>query len=310
MTFELSGRRVFVAGDRGMVGSALLRRLAREDCTLLTAERSLDLREQGLVRDWFAAQRPDVVILAAARAGGILAHAGAPAEFTYDNVMIAANVIEAARQSGTARLLFLASSACYPRETEQPMRESALLTGPLDPGHEGYAIAKLAGIKLCQTYRRQYGCDFISALPTNLYGPGDKFDPQTSHVVPGLIRKAHEAKVSGAPELVIWGSGTPRRELLHVDDCADACLHLLRHHSGEEPVNLGYGEDIAIADLARLVCDTVGYAGPIVTDPTKPDGTMRKLMDNARLAALGWRPSITLREGLPSVYAAFLAQAA
>lgn len=308
MPFELSGKRVFVAGHRGMVGSALLRRLACADCTILTVERDLDLREQDAVRAWFSAQRPDVVILAAARAGGIMAHTRTPAEFTYDNLIIAANVIEAARQSHTARLLFLASSACYPTETAQPMPESALLTGPLDPGHEGYAIAKLAGIKLCQTYRRQYGCDFIAALPTNLYGPNDKFDSQTCHVVPALIRKAHEAKITQALEMVIWGTGTPRRELLHVDDCADACIHLLRHYSGEEPVNLGYGEDIAIVDLASLVCEMVGYSGPIVTDPTKPDGMMRKLMDSSRLAALGWRPRITLRNGLPSVYMAFLGQ--
>lgn len=306
--FDLIGRRVFVAGHRGMLGSALLRRLAGENCTVLTARRTVDLRDQEAVRAWFTRQKPDVVILAAARAGGIMAHHTAPAEFAYDNLMIAANVIEAARQVGSARLLFLASSACYPRETAQPMPESALLTGPLDSAHKGYAIAKLAGIALCQTYRRQYGCDFIAALPANLYGPGDKFDVETSHVVPSLVCKAHHAKITNASQLEIWGSGRPRRELLHVDDCADACIHLLRHYSDEAPINLGSGEDIEISELARLVCNAVGYDGPIVTDLEKPDGAMRKLMDISRLADLGWSPRIRLHEGLSSVYADFLAQ--
>lgn len=306
--FDLIGKRVFVAGHHGMLGSALLRRLAGENCTVLTAKRTVDLRDQKAVRAWFARQKPDVVILAAARAGGIMAHHTAPAEFAYDNLMIAANVIEAARQVGSGRLLFLASSACYPRETAQPMPESALLTGPLDPAHKGYAIAKLAGITLCQTYRRQYGCDFIAALSANLYGPGDKFDLETSHVVPSLVCKAHHAKIANASQLEIWGSGRPRRELLHVDDCADACIHLLRHYSDEAPINLGSGEDIEISELARLVCNAVGYDGPIVTDLEKPDGAMRKLMDTSRLADLGWSPRIRLHEGLSSVYAAFLAQ--
>lgn len=306
--FDLIGRRVFVAGHRGMLGSALLRRLAGENCTVLTARRTVDLRDQEAVRAWFTRQKPDVVILAAARAGGIMAHHTAPAEFAYDNLMIAANVIEVARQVGSARLLFLASSACYPRETAQPMPESALLTGPLDSAHKGYAIAKLAGIALCQTYRRQYGCDFIAALPANLYGPGDKFDVETSHVVPSLVCKAHHAKITNASQLEIWGSGRPRRELLHVDDCADACIHLLRHYSDEAPINLGSGEDIEISELARLVCNAVGYDGPIVTDLEKPDGAMRKLMDISRLADLGWSPRIRLHEGLSSVYADFLAQ--
>jgi GDP-L-fucose synthase len=305
--FALAGKRVYVAGDRGMVGSAVVRRLAREDCAVLTSERNLDLREQAAVRDWFADNRPDVVVAAAAKVGGIGANPRFPAEFLYDNLMIEANLIEAARQTGVAKLLFLGSSCIYPREAPQPMREEALLTGPLEPTNEWYAVAKIAGIKLCQAYRRQYGCDFISAMPSNLYGPGDNFDPLHSHVLSALVRKAHEAKVAGARAITIWGTGAPRREFLHVDDLADACLFLLRAYSDEPHVNVGSGSDLSILDLARLVCRIVGFDGAIEHDLSKPDGTMRKLMDSGRLAAMGWRPSIGLEEGIAGVYRRFLA---
>jgi len=307
MTFPLSGKRVYVAGQNGMVGSALVRRLGAENCDILTAPRAVDLREQAAVREWFAANRPDVVIVAAATVGGIAANDAYPGEFLYDNLMIEANLIEAARQSGVAKLLFLGSSCIYPKLAPQPIAEDALLTGPLEPTNEWYAVAKIAGIKLCQAYRRQYGCDFISAMPTNLYGPGDNYDLQGSHVLPALIRKAHEAKQAGAPAMTIWGTGTPRREFLHVDDLADACVFLLERYSGEEHVNVGSGEDIAIANLAALVCEAVGFTGAIERDLSRPDGTPRKLMSNARIAAMGWQPRIGLREGIERTYADFLA---
>ena len=306
MSYDLSGKRIYVAGHRGMVGSAIVRRLEREDCEILTAPRSVDLREQAMVRDWLGEQRPDATVLAAARVGGILANDSYPAQFLYDNLMIEANVIEAARQAGCNRLLFLGSSCIYPRDADQPLTEDALLTGPLEPTNEWYAVAKIAGIKLTQAYRRQYGCDYISAMPTNLYGPGDNFDLETSHVLPALIHKAHLAKQAGDAELTVWGSGTPLREFLHVDDMADACVFLLKAYSGEDHVNVGYGSDISIADLARLVAQVVGFEGEIVLDASKPDGTPRKLMDSSRLNALGWRPSIGLEDGIRSAYAAFL----
>lgn len=305
--FELPGKRVYVAGHKGMVGSALVRRLATEGCEILVAGRDVDLREQQAVRDWFAANRPDVVIIAAAKVGGILANDRFPGQFLYDNLMIEANLIEAARQNSVEKVLFLGSSCIYPKFAEQPIREDALLTGPLEPTNEWYAIAKIAGIKLCQAYRREYGCDYISAMPTNLYGPGDNFDLASSHVMPALIRKAHEAREEGAATITLWGTGTPRREFLHVDDLADGCVFLLKHYSGEEHVNLGSGTDIAIGELAQLVCETVGFTGAIVTDPTKPDGTPRKLMSGAKMAAMGWKPRIALRDGIASAYRAFLA---
>jgi GDP-L-fucose synthase len=305
--FPLAGKRAYVAGHGGMVGSAIVRRLAGEGCEVLTSPRSVDLREQAQVRDWFAANRPEVAIVAAARVGGILANASYPGEFLYDNLMIEANLIEAARQAGVAKLLFLGSSCIYPRLAPQPITEDALLTGPLEPTNEWYAIAKIAGIKLCQAYRRQYDCDFVSVMPTNLYGPGDNYDLAASHVLPALIRKAHEAKQGGSPAMTIWGTGTPRREFLHVDDLADACVFLLERYSGEEHVNVGSGEDIAIAGLAALVCEVVGYTGAIERDLAKPDGTPRKLMSNARIAALGWQPRIGLREGIERAYGDFLA---
>lgn len=305
--FSLAGKRVYVAGHRGMVGAALVRRLAQEDCTILTCERSTDLREQAAVREWMAQAKPDVVIVAAAKVGGILANDRFPAEFLYDNLMIEANLIEAARQEQAEKLLFLGSSCIYPRLAEQPIREDALLTGPLEPTNQWYAIAKIAGIKLCQSYRRQYGCDFISAMPTNLYGPGDNYDLAGSHVLPALIRKAHEAREAGAASIEIWGTGTPRREFLHVDDLADGCIFLLKHYSGETHINLGTGTDITIAELAEKVCQIVGFTGTITRDTSKPDGTPRKLMSGQKMAAMGWTPRINLTTGITHAYAEFLA---
>jgi GDP-L-fucose synthase len=299
VVFPLAGKRIWVAGHRGMVGSALARRLGREGCEILTVDRAtLDLRRQAETEAWIAEARPDAVILAAARVGGIAANDAHPGEFLHDNLAIQTNVIEGARRTGVAKLLFLGSSCIYPRLAPQPIPEEALLTGPLEPTNEWYAIAKIAGLKLCQAYRRQYGCDFISAMPTNLYGPGDNFDLQASHVLPALIRKAHEAKAEGRPELVIWGSGTPLREFLHVDDCADALVHLLETYSDDGHVNVGSGEEISIAGLAELVTEVTGYAGRIVYDRSKPDGTPRKRLDISRLTALGWAPRIDLAAGV------------
>ncbi|WP_295530986.1 GDP-L-fucose synthase [Novosphingobium sp. Chol11] len=305
--FDLAGKRVFVAGHRGMVGSALVRRLAQEQCTLLTASRAqADLRDQAAVFRWFAQERPEVVVLAAAKVGGILANDTYPADFLYDNLMIEANVIEAARLHGTAKLLFLGSSCIYPKFADQPIAEEALLTGPLEPTNEWYAVAKIAGIKLCQAYRRQHGCDFISVMPPNLYGPGDNYDLASSHVLPALIRKAHEAKLAGASAITIWGTGTPLREFLHVDDLADACVFLLQAYSDAMPINVGAGEDISIGALTDLVCEIVGFAGAVERDPTKPDGTPRKLLDARRMAALGWTPRIGLRDGIAVAYQSFV----
>ena len=301
--FDLSGKRIFVAGHRGLVGSAIVRRLEGEDCQLLTIDReSLDLRDQTAVREWFNRNRPDAVIVAAARVGGILANDTQPADFLYDNLMIEANVIEAAHRSDVAKLLFLGSSCIFPKLADQPIREEALLTGPLESTHEWYALAKISGLKLAQAYRKQYGRDFITALPTNLYGPGDNFDPKTSHVLPALIRKAHEAKLAAAQEIEMWGTGTPRREFLHVDDLADACVHVFQHYSQDEPINVGCGEDIAIRDLMKLVCEVVGFHGEITHDHTKPDGAPRKLLDVTRLSELGWTPKISLKHGIAATY--------
>ncbi len=299
--------RIWVAGHRGMLGSALVRRLVREPVEVLTAPReTLDLTDASAVRGWLAEHRPDGAIVAAARVGGILANRDRPAAFLHDNLAIALNTIGAAHQAGVRKLLFVASSAAYPREAPQPIGEDALLTGPLDPAHEPYAVAKIAGIKLCQGYRREHGDDFIAAIPTNLYGPGDNFDPVSGHVVPALIRNAHEARLAGAASLRIWGTGTPRRDLLHVDDCADALVHLLARYSGEEPVNVGSGTDITIRDLAAKIAGVVGFEGEIVTDPQKPDGTMRKLLSTERLRASGWQPAIDLDTGLAQTYRWFL----
>lgn len=305
--YSLAGKRVWVAGHRGMVGSAIVRRLAREDCEILTAPRDqLDLKDQRATIDWIAREKPDAVFLAAAKVGGILANDSYPADFLYDNLIIEANIIEGSHQAGVEKLLFLGSSCIYPKFAEQPIVEEALLTGPLEPTNEWYAIAKIAGIKLAQAYRRQHGSDFISAMPTNLYGPGDNFDLNSSHVLPALMRKAHEAKLAGKRDLPIWGTGTPRREFLHADDCADACVFLMTHYSGEMHVNVGSGSDVTIHELARMVCDVVGLDGEILTDPTKPDGTPRKLMSADKLRTLGWAPSIDLRHGIEATYRWFL----
>lgn len=307
-SYSLAGKRVWVAGHRGMVGSAIVRRLALEECAVLVVERAeVDLRDQAAVRGWVAQERPEAIFLAAAKVGGILANASYPADFLFDNLAIASNVIEAAHSSGVEKLLFLGSSCIYPKFAEQPIVEDALLSGSLEPTNEWYAVAKIAGIKLCQAYRSQHDADFISAMPTNLYGPGDNFDLHSSHVLPALIRKAHEAKGAGATSLTIWGSGSPRREFLHVDDCADACIHLMKNYSGAEHVNIGFGEDLTIFDLTRLVCSVVGFEGEILRDESKPDGTPRKLMSSAKLNEMGWTPRIGLREGIADTYAWFLA---
>ena len=305
--YDLAGKRVYVAGHRGMVGSALVRRLAREGCHVLTATRAeLDLTRQADVEAWMEKEKPDAVFLAAAKVGGILANDSFPADFLYDNLILEANIIHAAHSVGVEKLLFLGSSCIYPKFADQPIVEEALLTGALEPTNEWYAIAKIAGIKLCQAYRRQHGRDFISAMPTNLYGPGDNFDLASSHVMPALIRKAHEAKLGRKPEITVWGTGTPRREFLHVDDCADACVHLMKTYSDDGHINVGSGEDITILDLTRLVCRIVGYDGAIVHDLTKPDGTPRKLMSADKLRALGWTPTIGLEDGVADAYRAFL----
>ena len=302
--YNLEGKRVWVAGHRGLVGGALVRRLAQESCEVVTADRArADLRRQTEVEAWMAAVRPQAVFLAAAKVGGILANDSLPADFLYDNLMIEANVIEAARRNGVEKLLFLGSSCIYPKHAPQPIAEDALLTGPLEPTNEWYAIAKIAGLKLAQACRIQYGLDFISAMPTNIYGPDDNFDLTSSHVLPALMRKAHEATQRADSFMTIWGTGTPRREFLHVDDCADALVFLMKHYSAAEPINVGSGDDISIRELAELVCATVGFGGAIVCDKTKPDGTPRKLLSVARLRALGWRPEIGLREGLAQTYA-------
>ena len=306
--FALAGRRVFVAGHRGMVGSAILRRLASEGCIALTIGRAeVDLRRQQQVEDWMKIQKPDVVVIAAATVGGILANASRPAEFLYDNLAIAANLIEAAYRNKAAKVLFLGSSCIYPKFAPQPMAEDALLTGPLEPTNEWYAVAKIAGIKLCQAYRKQYGCDYISAMPTNLYGPGDNFDLTSSHVVPALMRKIDAAKRTNAASVEIWGSGTPKREFLYVDDLADACVFLLKHYSGYDHINVGTGEDLTIRELAETIARVVGYSGGFAYDRSKPDGTPRKLMDVSRLAALGWRASTSLMDGLKLSYDWYLA---
>ena len=306
MSFTLGGKRIYVAGDRGMVGSALVRRLADEPCDIVTAPRGLDLRDQTETRQWFSAERPDAVFLAAARVGGILANSERPGEFLYDNLMIAANVIEAARQCGIGKLMFLGSSCIYPKHAPQPIPEEALLTGPLEPTNEAYAIAKIAGVKLVDAYRRQYGCDFVSVMPTNLYGPGDTYDAAQSHVIPALILRMHEAKAAGIDTVTIWGSGTPLREFMHVDDLADACVFLMHNYSEEGPINVGSGEEVSIADLAHAVAHTVGYDGKIAFDTSKPDGTPRKLMESRRLHDMGWSPRTGLQAGLRDAYAAFL----
>jgi GDP-L-fucose synthase len=309
--YSLQGKRVWVAGHRGMVGSAIVRRLGSEGCEVLTAGREIvDLKRQDQTGDWIAQSKPDAIFLAAATVGGILANSVYPADFLYDNLMIEANIIEAAHRNGVAKLLFLGSSCIYPKLAPQPITEDSLLTGPLEETNEWYAIAKIAGIKLAQAYRKQHGRDFISAMPTNLYGPNDNFDLNSSHVLPALIRKVHEAKARGDATVEIWGTGTPRREFLHADDCADALVFLMKTYSGDTHVNVGSGEDVTILELAQLVCQVVGFEGEIVHDLTKPDGTPRKLMSADRLRAMGWSPKIALTDGVADAYRWYLANAA
>lgn len=295
---------IFVAGHRGLAGGAIWRELQKEGCEhIVTRTRSeLDLADAGAVRRFFDEVRPDVVVVAAAKVGGIKANNDFPVEFLLENLKIQNNLIESAASCGTRKLLFLGSSCIYPKFAPQPIPESALLTGELEPTNDAYAIAKIAGIKLCQAYAREYGRNFISAMPTNLYGPGDNFDLNSSHVLPALLRKVHEAKKGGASEVVVWGTGTPRREFLHVDDLASACRFLIEHYDSPEIVNVGYGNDVSIRELAELICDVVGFGGQLVFDTTKPDGTPRKLLDSSKLHGLGWRPRIALREGIRQTY--------
>lgn len=301
---SLQNKRIFVAGHGGLVGGAVVRRLRREDCNILTVPRAqLDLRRQAAVEDWFAREKPDMVVLAAARVGGIGANVASPADFIYDNMMIEANVIHAAHRAGVEKLLFLGSSCIYPRAAAQPITEEALLSGPLEPTNEAYAVAKIAGIKLCQSYRRQHGCDFIAAMPCNLYGPGDRYDAQGSHVIPALMLKMHGARKA----VTLWGTGAPLREFMYVDDLADALVFLLQNYSGEEIVNIGSGQEVSIRQLSALVAEVVRFEGDIVFDSSHPDGTPRKVMDCTRLRALGWAPELTgLRDGLRLAYADFM----
>jgi GDP-L-fucose synthase len=307
--FDLKGKTVFVAGHKGMVGGALVRRLAREDVELLTVGRSeVDLCDQAAVFDWFTRKRPQAVFLAAAKVGGIVANNTLRGEFIYDNLIMSANLIHAAHVNGAEKLMFLGSSCIYPRLAPQPLREDSMLTGPLEVTNEPYAIAKIAGIKMVEAYRSQYGCDFINVMPTNLYGPGDNYHPEHSHVVAALIRRFHEAKVAGLSNVVVWGTGTPRREFLYVDDLADACVHLMKIYSSGELVNIGAGRDITIAEFARVVATVIGYTGAIGFDRSRPDGTPRKLLDVSRLARLGWRARTSLEDGIRLAYQAYLAE--
>jgi GDP-L-fucose synthase len=310
-TFDLRGKRVWVAGHRGMVGSAIVRRLAREDCECITAARdALDLRRQAEVERWMEREKPHAAFVAAAKVGGIVANDTQPVDFLYDNLVIESNVIAAAHRTGVAKLLFLSSSCVYPRLAPQPMTEEMLLTGPLEPTNQWYAVAKIAGMKLVEAYRRQHGANFISVMPTNLFGPGDNYHPEHSHVPAALIRRFHEAKASGQPEVIVWGTGTPRREFLAVDDLADACVFVMKHYSGDQTLNIGTGTDVSIADFARLIAEVVGYAGRIAFDKSRPDGAPQKLLDVSRLTKLGWKAAIPLREGLAQAYADFVANGA
>jgi GDP-L-fucose synthase len=306
LLFDFRGKRVFVTGHNGMAGSAIVRRLASEGCEVLTADRrTLDLRQQEPVEAWLLKHRPDAVINAAGQVGGIYANDTYPADFLVDNLAIALNVIRGAHKAGVKKLLALGSSCIYPRMAPQPMNEEALLTGPLEPTNEWYAVAKIAAIKLCEAYRKQHGADFISVMPTNLYGVGDNYHPDHSHVPAALIRRFHEAKVSGAASVTVWGTGHPRREFLSSDDLADACIFVMKHYSGAQFLNVGTGKDITIAEFAETVRDVVGFTGRIVYDPARPDGPPQKLLDTSRIAALGWTPKVSLRDGLAAAYRDF-----
>ena len=305
--FGLKGKKVWVAGASGMVGGATVRRLESEECNILTpGHKELDLINQANVNDWIAAHKPDVVVIAAATVGGIMANSTRPAEFIYNNIAIETNIIQASHQNDVEKLLFLGSACIYPREATQPMAEEALLSGPLEPTNEWYAIAKIAGIKMCEAYRKQYGCDYISAQPNNLYGPGDNFDFESSHVIPAIMNKAHIAKSNGDKTLPIWGTGKVFREFLHVDDCADALVHLIKHYSGAIHINMGTGEEVTIGDLAQIIADVVGFEGELEFDTSKPDGSPRKLLDPSRMKALNWSSTINLKDGLASTYQWFL----
>ena len=307
--YTLQNKRVWVAGHRGLVGSAVVRRLEAENCAVMTASRAqVDLLNQLAVNTWMDENRPDAIILAAAKVGGILANDTFPADFLYENLMIEANVLSAAKRVGTEKLLLLGSSCIYPKLAPQPSREDSLLTAPLEPTNEWYAIAKIAGVKLCQAYRRQHGCDFVSAMPTNLYGTGDNFDLNSSHVIPALMRKIHTAHIEGHGDVEVWGTGAPLREFLHVDDLADACVFLLQHYSEPEPINVGSGHELSIRDLAFLIADVVGYKGGFTFDRSKPDGTPRKFLDSTRLHALGWTGGKSLKVGIAEVYEWYLRQ--
>ena len=309
LPFDLKGKTIYVAGHRGMVGSAIVRRLAREDVKVVTATRGeTDLLDPSAVNAFFSKTKPHVVFHAAAKVGGIVANNVLRAEFIYENLMIAANVIQAAHVHDVEKLMFLGSSCIYPKLAPQPLREDSLLTGPLEPTNEPYAIAKIVGVKMVDAYRAQYGSDFVNVMPTNLYGPGDNYHPEYSHVVAALIRRFHEAKRDNAPDVTVWGTGTPRREFLYVDDLADACIHLMRNFSGQGIVNIGTGQDITIAEFARVVAKTVGYQGELKFDPSKPDGTPRKLLDVSKLGAFGWSASTSLEDGIKLAYQAFLSE--
>ncbi|SNS17692.1 MULTISPECIES: GDP-L-fucose synthase [unclassified Azospirillum] len=308
--YDLTGKKVWVAGHRGMVGGAVVRRLAREGCAVLTVGRDVvDLTRQAAVEEWVAAQKPDAVVVAAAKVGGILANNSYPADFLYDNLVIETNIVQASFRTGVEKLLFLGSSCIYPKLAPQPMREDALLTGPLEPTNEWYAIAKIAGIKLCQAFRKQHGCDYISAMPTNLYGPGDNFHPSGSHVLPALMARLHDAAREGKSEVVLWGTGKPLREFLYVEDLADALVFLLKNYSGYDHVNVGSGREVTIRTLAEQIAATVGYRGRFTYDTSKPDGTPRKLMDNSKLAEMGWTAQTSLADGLALTYRWFLEEA-
>ena len=305
--YSLCGKRIWVAGHRGMVGAAIVRRLACEDCEILTVGRDeIDLTRQDEVEKWMQANKPEAIFIAAAKVGGIVANNTQPVPFLYDNMMIEANIIHAAHAIGVEKLQFLGSSCIYPRMAEQPMKEEALLTGPLEPTNEWYAIAKIAGIKLCQAYRRQYGCDFISAQPTNLYGPEDNFHPEHSHVIPALIIKAHAAKIAGDAQMEVWGSGRPYREFLYVNDLADALVFIMQHYSAESHINVGTGDEVTIGELAQTIIDAVGFQGELVFDSSRPDGPPRKILDSSMLMELGWKPKVSLDQGLRMAYEWYL----
>lgn len=308
MTMSLVGRRVWVAGHRGMVGSALARRLAQEHCTLLTVDRTdVDLRDKLALTRWLADARPEVAVVAAGRVGGILANDSFPADFLYDNVAIAASVVDSAWRAGVAKLLYLGSSCIYPRLAAQPITENSLLTGTLEPTNEWYAVAKIVGVKLCQAYRRQHGCDFVAAVPTNVYGPNDNFHVRDSHVLPALMRRIHDAKESGAPSIALWGSGRPRREFMHVDDLADACVFLLQRYADEAVINIGSGSDLTITELAEAIAGVVGWTGTFTYDTSRPDGMPMKMLDGTRLRDLGWTAQVALVDGIRKTYDWFLA---